>query len=103
MPSTIHTLGFPRIGAQRELKFALEQYWRKEISLQALEATGAELRQRHWQAQRDAGLDLVTVGDFAFYDHMLNHIQWLGCEPARFGFDGAEADLLRVLVRAFGD
>lgn len=102
MPSTIHTLGFPRIGAQRELKFALEQYWRKEISLQALEATGAELRQRHWQAQRDAGLDLVTVGDFAFYDHMLNHIQWLGCEPARFGFDGAEADLLRAFAMARG-
>lgn len=43
-----HTLGFPRIGAQRELKFALERYWRGEIEADALEATGRELRARHW-------------------------------------------------------
>lgn len=44
-----HNLGFPRIGARRELKFALESYWRGESSLDALKATGAALRQRHWQ------------------------------------------------------
>src|ERR1700710_2495471 len=81
-----HILGFPRMGAQRELKFALERHWRGEIDAAALEAVGAQLRERPWALQRDAGLDLVTVGDFAFYDQVANHIQLFGCEPARFGF-----------------
>src|SRR6478752_2704969 len=97
----VHTLGFPRMGAQRELKFALERHWRGEIDRDALEAVGADLRARHWQAQRDAGLDLVTVGDFAFYDHVANHIQLLGCEPARFDF-AAEPELARYFTMARG-
>ena len=75
-----HTLGFPRMGAQRELKFALERHWRGEIDAAALEEAGRELRVRHWALQREAGLDFVTVGDFAFYDHVANHVQMLGCE-----------------------
>lgn len=98
----IHTLGFPRMGAQRELKFALEKHWRGEIDRDALEAAGRELRERHWQAQRDAGLDFVTVGDFAFYDHVANHIQLLGCEPARFDFKGDEPELSRYFTMARG-
>lgn len=98
----IHTLGFPRMGAQRELKFALEQHWRGEIDREALGAAGRELRRRHWQAQRDAGLDFVTVGDFAFYDHVANHIQLLGCEPARFDFRGDEPELSRYFTMARG-
>ena len=78
--TVIHTLGFPRIGAARELKFALERYWRGETGAAALEQTGRELRRRHWALQRAAGLDFVTVGDFAFYDHVANHIQLLGRE-----------------------
>src|SRR5207244_8182588 len=74
-----HVLGFPRIGAQRELKFSLERHWRGEIGEATLEATARVLRARHWQMQRDAGLDHVSVGDFAFYDHVANHIQLLGC------------------------
>ena len=97
-----HILGFPRMGAQRELKFALESHWRGETDLTALEATGALLRERHWQAQKDAGLDFVTVGDFAFYDHVANHIQLLGCEPARFGFTGSEPELARYFTMARG-
>ena len=97
-----HTLGFPRMGAQRELKFALERHWRGEIDAAALEAVGAQLRERHWALQRDAGLDVVTVGDFAFYDQVANHIQLFGCEPARFGFTGAESDLARYFTLARG-
>jgi 5-methyltetrahydropteroyltriglutamate--homocysteine methyltransferase len=97
-----HTLGFPRIGAQRELKFALERHWRSEIDAAALEAVGAQLRERHWALQRDAGLDFVTVGDFAFYDHVANHMQLFGCEPARFGFTGAESELARYFTLARG-
>ena len=82
-PVLTHTLGFPRMGAQRALKFALESFWRGDSTEAELEATAAQLRQLHWQAQADAGLGCVTVGDFALYDHVANHIQLLGCEPAR--------------------
>ncbi|MBW7902494.1 MAG: 5-methyltetrahydropteroyltriglutamate--homocysteine S-methyltransferase [Rhodocyclaceae bacterium] len=100
--TTIHTLGFPRMGAQRELKFALERHWRGEIAADELAAVGRALRARHWQLQRDAGLDFVTVGDFAYYDHVANHIQLLGCEPARFGFSGDEPALARYFTLARG-
>ena len=102
MTTRTHTLGFPRMGANRELKFALEKHWRSEIDRAALEAVGEELRARHWQAQRDAGLDYVTVGDFACYDHVANHIQLFGCEPARFGFKGDEPELSRYFKMARG-
>ncbi|MBB3139530.1 5-methyltetrahydropteroyltriglutamate--homocysteine S-methyltransferase [Halomonas organivorans] len=80
-----HVLGYPRIGADRELKKASEAYWKGDIDRQDLEAEGRELRRRHWAAQREAGLDLVTVGDFAFYDQVLNVSTLLGAVPARFG------------------
>jgi 5-methyltetrahydropteroyltriglutamate--homocysteine methyltransferase len=97
-----HILGFPRIGAQRELKTALERHWRGEATLDALETTGRDLRRRHWALQHDSGLDFVTVGDFAFYDHVLNHIQMFGCEPPRFGLDADTPDLTRSFALARG-
>jgi 5-methyltetrahydropteroyltriglutamate--homocysteine methyltransferase len=97
-----HTLGYPRIGLQRELKFALERHWRGEIDAADLEAVGAGLRARHWAEQAEAGLDFVTVGDFAFYDHVANHIALFGCEPARFGFTGRETALARYFTMARG-
>ncbi|SFU46190.1 5-methyltetrahydropteroyltriglutamate--homocysteine S-methyltransferase [Pseudoduganella namucuonensis] len=97
-----HIPGFPRVGEARELKFALERHWRGDIGEAALEETGATLRARHWARQRDAGLDLVTVGDFAFYDQVANHIQLLGCEPARFGFHAGQSQLARYFAMARG-
>ncbi|PXY00428.1 5-methyltetrahydropteroyltriglutamate--homocysteine S-methyltransferase [Halomonas sp. LBP4] len=82
-----HIGGYPRIGANRELKKATEAYWKGEIDLETLEVTGRELRQRHWAAQREAGLDLVTVGDFAFYDQVLDVSVLLGAVPGRFAAD----------------
>lgn len=79
--TTIHNLGFPRIGARRELKFALESYWKGESSLDELKALGADLRQRHWNQQ--AGLDLAPVGDFSFYDQVLDMSFALGNLPER--------------------
>ncbi len=76
-----HNLGFPRIGAKRELKFALESYWKGQSSRNELKALGAQLRQRHWQEQSD--LDLVPVGDFAFYDQVLDMSFTLGNLPER--------------------
>ncbi|WP_020563545.1 5-methyltetrahydropteroyltriglutamate--homocysteine S-methyltransferase [Methylosarcina fibrata] len=77
----IHNLGFPRIGAKRELKFALESYWKGESSRDELKALGQQLRQRHWQLQ--SGLDWVPVGDFAFYDQVLDMSFTLGNLPER--------------------
>jgi 5-methyltetrahydropteroyltriglutamate--homocysteine methyltransferase len=82
-----HLLGFPRIGAQRELKFALESFWRGESEAPTLQAMARALRQRHWALQRDAGLTHVTAGDFSLYDGMLDLSVLLGALPARFGFD----------------
>ena len=79
-----HILGYPRIGAQRELKKATEAYWKGDYTRSELESTGRELRLRHWQVQQDAGLDFVSVGDFAFYDQVLNVSVMLGAVPARF-------------------
>lgn len=79
--SKVHNLGFPRIGAKRELKFALESYWKGESSRDELTALGAQLRQRHWDSQ--AGLDLVPVGDFSFYDQVLDTSFLLGNLPER--------------------
>ena len=97
-----HILGFPRMGARRELKFALESHWASQSSATELEALGADLRARHWALQKAAGLDYVTVGDFAFYDHVAHHIQLLGCEPARFGFQAGDTELGRYFAMARG-
>ncbi len=86
-----HNLGFPRIGSKRELKFALESYWKGESSRDELKAVGAELRQRHWRVQ--ASLDLVPVGDFSFYDQVLDTSFMVGNLPERVrGFDGDDLD-----------
>ncbi|PWW02627.1 5-methyltetrahydropteroyltriglutamate--homocysteine S-methyltransferase [Mangrovibacter plantisponsor] len=78
-----HTLGFPRIGLRRELKKAQESYWAGTLSREALFETGRELRARHWQQQSDAGINILPVGDFAWYDHVLGTSLLLGNVPAR--------------------
>ena len=80
-----HTLGFPRIGAHREMKKAVEAYWSGNSSLAELEQAGRDLRARHWHQQAKAGLDYVPVGDFSWYDHMLEMSCLLGAVPERFG------------------
>lgn len=81
----IHNLGFPRVGEQRELKRSLEAYWAGQLSQQELLDTGKALRARHWDLQNKAGLDTVPVGDFAWYDQILEWSTLLGAVPARFG------------------
>jgi 5-methyltetrahydropteroyltriglutamate--homocysteine methyltransferase len=78
-----HTLGFPRVGLHRELKKAQESYWAGNSSREALLESGRELRARHWQQQKDAGIDLLPVGDFAWYDQVLTTSLMLGNVPAR--------------------
>ncbi len=97
-----HNLGFPRIGANRELKFTLEKYWRNEISRTALQQATYELRKRHWQMQADSGLDYLPVGDFSLYDHVLDMSVMLGAVPERFGRQEGQVDLDTYFCMARG-
>ena len=65
-----HNLGFPRIGARRELKFALESFWKGESPEETLTSVGADLRRQIWQ--RQAGLGLLTMGDCSLYDQVID-------------------------------
>ncbi len=100
-----HTLGFPRIGHDRELKKAQEAFWRGELNEAGLRAVGRELRARHWQVQRDAGIELLPVGDFAWYDQVLTHSLMVGAIPQRFRSDKEAPDLhtLFAMARGVGD
>lgn len=88
-----HTLGFPRVGLRRELKKAQESYWAGNSTQEELLATGRELRARHWQQQKQAGVDLLPVGDFAWYDHVLTTSLLLGNVPARHQNPDGSVDL----------
>ncbi len=77
-------LGFPRIGLRRELKKALESYWKGDGDAAALHASAKELRARHWRLQRDAGIDIIPSNDFSLYDHVLDTAVLLGAIPPRF-------------------
>ncbi|MCS5708851.1 5-methyltetrahydropteroyltriglutamate--homocysteine S-methyltransferase [Candidatus Berkiella cookevillensis] len=85
MVTYAHILGFPRIGKDRELKKTVEAYWAGKIDKAALFAKAKELRAESWRLQKQAGLDFVTVGDFSFYDHILDMAAMLGVVPERFG------------------
>ena len=78
-------LGFPRIGVDRELKKALEAYWKGKSSRDELLNTAKELRLRHWKMQKDAGLAHIPSNDFSLYDHVLDTACLLGCVPERYG------------------
>lgn len=88
-----HTLGFPRVGLRRELKKAQESYWAGDLSREALLAVGKELRTRHWEQQKQAGVELLPVGDFAWYDHVLTTSLLLGNVPARHQNQDSSVDL----------
>ncbi|KJV39008.1 5-methyltetrahydropteroyltriglutamate--homocysteine S-methyltransferase [Acinetobacter brisouii] len=79
-----HILGYPRIGAKRELKFAEEAYWTGESTQAEFLSKAQAIEASNWQAQVDAGLSLLTVGDFVFYDSILTHAVRLGVIPPRF-------------------
>ena len=94
-----HNLGFPRIGVQRELKRAIEAYWAGNLSAEELEDTGRELRARHWNVQAKSGVAFVPVGDFAWYDHILEWTTLLGAVPARFAQSDKDTVGLDTLFR----
>tara|TARA_Y100001954_G_scaffold134205_1_gene143361 strand:+ start:9249 stop:11519 length:2271 start_codon:yes stop_codon:yes gene_type:complete len=101
MKSTI--LGFPRIGKKRELKFAVEKFWRGEIDEPELQKVAAHLRREHLLLQKRARIDYLTSNDFSFYDQMLDMSCTLGAIPERYNFKGKEVDLKTYFQMARGD
>ena len=98
-----HILGYPRIGPRRELKMALEAFWRREADEAHLQGVASELKQQRWQAQQAAGLSCVTAGDFALYDPMLSQTVLLGALPERFGLDARQLTLDQYFALARGN
>jgi 5-methyltetrahydropteroyltriglutamate--homocysteine methyltransferase len=98
-----HTLGFPRVGLDRELKKALESHWKGELGEAELLAVASDLRQRHWQLQQSQGIDLIPAGDFSLYDHMLDTTAMLGAVPQRYGWKGGQVDLATYFRMARGE
>ena len=82
---TTANLGFPRVGADRELKWALERHWRGDLDAAGLASVAQELRARHWRLQVGRGIDVIPSGDFSYYDLVLDTAVTLGAIPERFG------------------
>jgi 5-methyltetrahydropteroyltriglutamate--homocysteine methyltransferase len=77
-------LGYPRLGAKRELKWALEGYWLEKISAVTLLEAGKLLRLAHWRIQQDAGIDIIPSNDFSFFDQVLDTTCMVGIIPQRY-------------------
>ncbi|WP_066565933.1 5-methyltetrahydropteroyltriglutamate--homocysteine S-methyltransferase [Snodgrassella sp. CFCC 13594] len=101
--NTFHLSGYPRVGAKRELKFAVEAFWKGNKTEQELREVAADIRKKNWATQIAAGADLLPVGDFSFYDHVLDTLCALGAIPARFGFDAAHLTLPQYFELARGN
>ncbi len=99
--SEAHILGFPRIGANRQMKKAVEAYWQDEITLTDLEQVGKELRRENWRWQEEAGLKYITV-EFSWYDHVLDTAALLGVIPPRFQRVGKAVDINTIFGMARG-
>ena len=98
-----HNLGFPRIGARRELKKALEAYWSGKSTQEALQGVAATLRAAHWARQKEAGIDWIPSNDFSLYDQVLDTSILVGSVPPRFGWSGdGKIDIDTYFVMARG-
>lgn len=95
-------LGFPRIGDMRQLKKAVEAYWKGKSSKDELLEVGKALRAHNWKLQKDAGIAHIPSNDFAFYDQVLDMITTLGLVPKRYQWDGGSIDLDTYFAMARG-
>jgi 5-methyltetrahydropteroyltriglutamate--homocysteine methyltransferase len=94
-------IGYPRLGALRELKFATEKYFRGNITEGKLLQTAADLRKTHWQAQKNSGLDFIPSNDFSFYDLLLDTAALFNIVPQRYS-DLGLSDLETYFAMARG-
>jgi 5-methyltetrahydropteroyltriglutamate--homocysteine methyltransferase len=97
-----HNLGYPRMGAVRQLKKSLEAFWKGNETEAELQRTAAVLRRMHWDQQKSAGVDLIPSNDFSFYDHVLDTIAMVGAVPERYGWKGKHVDLPTYFAMARG-
>jgi 5-methyltetrahydropteroyltriglutamate--homocysteine methyltransferase len=89
----IHNLGFPRIGAKRQLKFLLENYWAGRLTKEGFIESCKQQRRTNWLDQKKSGIEILPVGDFAHYDQVLNTTMILGAIPQRFEGNGDQLDV----------
>ncbi len=94
--------GFPRIGPNRELKFATEGFWRGQTSAEQLAQTAAEIRRDNWKLMQAAGIDLIPSNDFSLYDQVLDAIALVGAVPDRYGHGGGDVGLDTYFAMARG-
>lgn len=102
MATLSSNLGFPRVGPHRELKTALEQFWQGTISEAELLQTAQSLQEQNWKWQHAAGIDLVPVGDFSLYDHVLDTVELVGAIPERYRTVAWASALERYFAMARG-
>src|SRR5581483_932730 len=95
-------LGYPRIGAQRELKKALEHFWAGKIGEAELLERAAVRRRQRWLLQQQSGLTHIPSNDFSFYDHVLDTIALVGAVPGRYHWNGPFVDLPTYFAMARG-
>jgi len=101
-----HNLGYPRIGSNRELKKANEQFWQGKITQQQLSHVGKEIRKQNWLLQQEAGIDLIPSNDFSFYDQVLDMSLTVGAIPDRYqdillDKDRSDLDLYFAMARGY--
>lgn len=100
-------LGYPRIGSQRQLKKACEQYWAGKIDLPALYKVARNIKEENWRTQLDAGIDLIPCNDFSYYDQVLDTSMLLGVIPHRYSpvlsdiKSNTEIDLYFAMARGY--
>src|ERR1700736_5239037 len=97
-----HNLGYPRMGALRQLKKSLEAYWKGRALEDDLHRTASDLRRMHWLQQKEAGIDLIPSNDFSFYDHVLDTTAMVGAVPDRYFWPGPKVDLATYFAMARG-
>ncbi|QRN41272.1 MAG: 5-methyltetrahydropteroyltriglutamate--homocysteine S-methyltransferase [Neisseriaceae bacterium] len=101
--NTTHITGFPRVGAKRELKFSLEKFWKGDIPETEVFQVAKEIRRKNRALQKQAKIDLIPVGDFSYYDHVLDAQILVGAIPERFGFDVTQLNLQQYSELARGN
>lgn len=102
----MQNLGYPRIGGQRQLKKACENYWAGKIGQDQLNKAARKIRQESWQTQLDVGIDLIPCNDFSFYDQVLDTSLLLGVIPHRYTpvssvAGNTELDLYFAMARGY--
>ncbi len=97
------SLGFPRVGVQRELKKSIEAFWKGQASEAELQQTARALRLRHWEMQHEAGIEHIPSNDFSLYDHVLDTCALVGAVPPRYNWTGGPVDSATYFAMARGN